>query len=58
MNLYAAGEAENLLYLVMRFIRGTDLRALLQKEGALDPARSARIVAQVAAAEAAGAGAE
>ena len=51
--VYAAGEADDLLYLVMRYIRGTDLRALLQEEGALEPARAARIVAQVASALAA-----
>ena len=51
--VYGAGEADGLLYLVMRFIRGTDLRALLQTDGALDPASAARIVAQVAAALAA-----
>jgi serine/threonine-protein kinase len=48
--VYAAGESEDLLYLVMRYIRGTDLRALLQQEGALEPARATRVVAQVAAA--------
>src|SRR3954465_6289028 len=51
--VYAAGEADDLLYLVMRFIRGTDLRALLETEGALDPARAARLVAQVPSALAA-----
>src|SRR3954451_20353171 len=51
--VYAAGESEDLLYLVMRYIRGTDLRALLQAEGALEPPRAARIVAQVASALAA-----
>ncbi len=48
--VYAAGEAEDLLYLVTRYIRGTDLRSLIQEQGALEPARAARIVAQVAAA--------
>src|SRR3954451_17328551 len=43
---YAAGEAEGLLYLTMRYVEGTDLRALLVEHGALDPARAARIVAQ------------
>jgi serine/threonine-protein kinase len=51
--VYAAGETEELLYLVMRYIRGTDLRAVLETEGALEPARGARIVAQVASALAA-----
>jgi len=51
--VYAAGDADDLLYLVMRFIRGTDLRALLQEEGVLEPPRAARIVSQVASALAA-----
>src|SRR3954447_8985034 len=33
--VYAAGEADDLLYLVTRFVRGTDLRALIQEQGAL-----------------------
>jgi YVTN family beta-propeller protein len=51
--VYAAGESEELLYLTMRFIPGTDLRALIEQEGALEPSRAARIVAQVASALAA-----
>jgi hypothetical protein len=48
--VYAAGESEGLLYLVMRYVGGTDLHALLRAEGRLDPARAADIVSQVAAA--------
>jgi ketosteroid isomerase-like protein len=48
--VYAAGESDGLLYLVMRYVGGTDLHALLREEGRLDPARAAGIVAQVAAA--------
>ena len=44
--VYAAGEADELLYLVMRFIPGTDLRAVIEEDGALDPSRASRIVAQ------------
>jgi YVTN family beta-propeller protein len=51
--VYAAGETEELLYLVMRYIPGTDLRALIEQEGALEPSRAARMVAQVASALAA-----
>jgi YVTN family beta-propeller protein len=51
--VYAAGEADELLYLVMRYVPGTDLRAVLEREGALEPSRAARIVAQVASALAA-----
>ena len=48
--VYAAGEHDGVLYIAMRFVDGTDLRALLAAEGALDPARAAGVVAQVASA--------
>ena len=32
----------------MRRVEGTDLRALLRREGALDPARALAIVSQIA----------
>jgi serine/threonine protein kinase len=34
-------------YLVMELVRGEDLRRVLQREGALDPARAARILSSV-----------
>ena len=46
--VYAAGEEDGHLYLVMRFVPGTDLHRLLRREGRLEPARAARVVAQVA----------
>jgi hypothetical protein len=48
--VYAAGECDGSLYLVMRYVGGTDLHALLRDEERLEPARAADIVAQVAAA--------
>jgi serine/threonine-protein kinase len=45
-----AGEHEGVLFLVMRYVEGEDLRTELQREGRLEPERAARIVAQVAAA--------
>jgi Protein kinase domain/Domain of unknown function (DUF4440) len=48
--VYAAGEENGLLYLVMRYVGGTDLQALMRARGSLEPARAASIVAQVAAA--------
>ena len=48
--VYAAGEYDGFLYLVMRYVGGTDLHRLLRDEGALEPGRAARLVAQVAAA--------
>jgi serine/threonine-protein kinase len=46
--VYGAGEEHGHLYLVMRFVPGTDLHHLLGQEGRLAPARAASIVAQVA----------
>jgi Protein kinase domain len=46
--VYGAGEEDGHLYLVMRFIPGTDLHHVLREEGHLPPARAASIVAQVA----------
>jgi serine/threonine-protein kinase len=48
--VYAAGEEQGSLFLVMRYVAGTDLGALLRAEGRLDPRRAARITEQVAAA--------
>ncbi len=46
--IHDAGELEGQLYLAMRYVEGTDLRALLRAEGALAPARGVAIVGQVA----------
>ncbi len=46
--VYEAGEADELLYLIMRFVPGTDLRAAIDEAGAMEPGRAARIVGQVA----------
>jgi serine/threonine-protein kinase len=43
--VYAAGEQDGHLYLVMRFVPGTDLHALLHERTRLEPAEAARIVA-------------
>jgi DNA-binding beta-propeller fold protein YncE/predicted Ser/Thr protein kinase len=48
--VYEAGEADGRLFIAMRFVEGTDLAALIEREGALDPARGARIVAQIGSA--------
>ncbi|MGH2949415.1 MAG: serine/threonine-protein kinase, partial [Solirubrobacteraceae bacterium] len=48
--VYAAGEEDGCLYLVMRYVGGTDLHALLRSVGALDASTAAELVAQVAAA--------
>jgi predicted Ser/Thr protein kinase len=45
--VYHAGERDGVLFIVMRYIDGPDLRALVRAEGRLDPARAAQIVAAV-----------
>ena len=47
--VYGAGEEDGRLYLLMRWVRGTDLQALIRRSGRLDPVHAANIVAQVAA---------
>jgi pSer/pThr/pTyr-binding forkhead associated (FHA) protein len=45
-----AGDEDGVLFITMRIVEGTDLRALIATEGRIDPLRAARIVAQVGAA--------
>jgi serine/threonine-protein kinase len=47
--VYGAGEEDGRLYLLMRWVPGTDLQALIRRSGRLDYAHAATIVAQVAA---------
>ena len=46
--IYAAGEANGLLYLAMRLVPGTDLRHVLERDGRLELTRAIRILAPVA----------
>lgn len=48
--VYEAGEADGRLFIAMRYVDGIDLEALIEREGALAPARAVGIVEQVAAA--------
>ena len=48
--VYAAGEEAGHLYLVMRYVSGTDLQGLLARERRLPPARVAAIGLQIGAA--------
>ena len=48
--LYEAGEEDGTVYIVTRWVEGTELGALIHREGPLEPARAARIAAQIAAA--------
>jgi DNA-binding beta-propeller fold protein YncE/predicted Ser/Thr protein kinase len=46
--VYSAGEDQGRLFLAMRFVDGEDLRTLVQRDGPLDPATAASVIAQVA----------
>ncbi len=48
--VYEAGEDHGLLFIAMRLVEGVDLGALLERGGPLEPARTARLIAQVAGA--------
>jgi len=48
--IYEAGEAEGLLCIAMRYVKGTDLKRLLHDRGALDPEQALSYCAQVASA--------
>jgi serine/threonine protein kinase len=48
--VFEAGEAAGVLFIAMRYIRGGDVRSLLDELGPLPPARVAEIVAQVSSA--------
>jgi serine/threonine protein kinase len=48
--LYEAGEEDGTVYVVTRWVEGTELGTLILSEGPLDPERAASIAAQIAAA--------
>jgi serine/threonine protein kinase len=48
--IFDAGDERGVLYITMRLVEGTDLRALIAAEGRIEPLRAARIVRQVGAA--------
>ena len=48
--IFDAGDVQGVLYITMRLVEGTDLRALIAEEGGLEPLRVAKIVRQVGAA--------
>jgi ABC-type transport system substrate-binding protein/predicted Ser/Thr protein kinase len=48
--IFGFGEADGELYLAMRHVEGPDLRALLNREGALDPVRALDLLGQIASA--------
>jgi protein kinase-like protein len=48
--VYEAGERDGTLYLMMRYVEGTDLRALLAREGQLEVRRAVDLLVPVASA--------
>ncbi|HJP65640.1 MAG TPA: serine/threonine-protein kinase, partial [Actinomycetota bacterium] len=48
--VYEAGEADGQLFIAMRYVRGSDLGSLLDRDGPLDPDRAVTIITDVAAA--------
>jgi serine/threonine protein kinase len=48
--VFEAGEAGGMLFIAMRYVGHGDVRRLIESEGSLSPARTARITAQVASA--------
>ena len=48
--VFAAGEADGVLFIAMRYVGGGDAQSLLSREGPLPPARVAAIVSPVASA--------
>jgi serine/threonine protein kinase len=48
--LYEAGEYDGTIYIVTRWVEGTELGILIDDEGPLEPRRAARIAAQIGAA--------
>jgi serine/threonine protein kinase len=48
--VHQAGEEDGELYITMRYVEGTDLRALIRRFDRLEPMRAARLIGQVAAA--------
>ena len=48
--IYDAGERDGQLYLAMRYVEGSDLKTMLEREHKLAPERALRVLAQIAGA--------
>ncbi len=46
--IYEAGEGDGCLFIAMRYVEGTDLKALLRTQGALEPSHALAVAAQIA----------
>jgi serine/threonine-protein kinase len=45
--VHAAGETDGQLWIAMRYVQGTDLRTLLERDGPLEPARAVELCSQI-----------
>jgi serine/threonine-protein kinase len=50
VTVYSSGVAGDTLFLAMRYVQGTDLRAVLGERGPIDPETAVRIISQIAGA--------
>jgi len=48
--IYEAGESNGVLFIAMRLVRGTDLKAVIEREGPFEPARAVALIRQVGSA--------
>jgi serine/threonine protein kinase/streptogramin lyase len=48
--IFEAGEAEGVLFIAMRYVRGTDLRTVIQRDGSLTMERTVHLTDQIAGA--------
>jgi serine/threonine protein kinase len=48
--IYEAGEDDGVFYIAMRYVPGSNLKALLQRNGPLDPAQTISVIGQIASA--------
>ena len=46
--IYEAGEADGQLFLAMRYVEGGDLRALIERDGPMEPGRAVRLLEGIA----------
>lgn len=50
VNIYDSGQEGDLYYIVMEYVRGTDLKSLIEQRGAVDPLKAAEYASQVCSA--------
>ena len=48
--IYEAGEESGVYYIAMRYVPGSNLKALLRRDGPLDPAQTVSVIGQIASA--------